>query len=230
MQKPAQTQSYLCDPPQPSPPHPVCWRICLFSISPHHHHHPLFPFQSLTKNFFSSFYKCLPPHICTSITRPGNGESCDLHRELLPGRRKRRGRAVGRMNITTLILPQLWGQRSPWCCSSAPNPQKSWATFTLSFPFICLSARVFLLFWIIFPPVLWLLLDPHVSLRSLRFTVIIVYTSVASKSKQNIKPFATTRLSAGHWVFQELCLSAGEKWLKKRADLDPRFKTRAVFL
>lgn len=48
------------------------------------------------------------------------------------------------------------------------------------------------------PPVFWLQFDPHVSLWSLRFTVIIVYTSVASKSKQNIKPVATTRLRAGH--------------------------------
>lgn len=186
-------------------------------MSPHHHHHPLFPFQSLTKNVFSSFYNFFapPPHICTGITRTCNsrpGESCDLHRELLPGRRRRGGGneyhnpyftpVVG--SKVTLTLFQ-WAQ---------PTKELSHIYSVISFYlFVCTGIFTFL---DLFSPLFfWLQFNPHVSLRSLRFTVIIVYTSVVSKSKQNIEPFATTRLRAGHWVFQELRLSAGEKRLKK---------------
>lgn len=181
-------------------------------MSPHHHHHqhPLFPFQSLTKNFFSSLYNFLPPHICTSITRPG--EPCDLHRGLLPGRRKRmrRAGAGGGGWISQPLLYQLWGQRSLWCCSSALNPLTSWATLTLSFPPICLSAWVFLLFFKLFFHSFLALDWPTCLSQSLRFTVITLYTSVASEYKHNIKLFATTRLRVKLWVFQELCLSNGE--------------------
>ena len=63
----------------PSPPRCLLTRLLVLHVTPQ----PLFPFQSFTKNFFSSFYNFFfPPNICSSITRPGNGrpgESCDLH-------------------------------------------------------------------------------------------------------------------------------------------------------
>lgn len=135
------------------PPLPVCWRVCLFSMSPPQPPSPApspcSPSNLSLKNFFSSLYNFffLPPHICTSITRPGNGrtgESCDLRWGFCLGEEE--GKCVSQ----PIFLPQLRGQRSAWRCSSQFKPQKSRATFTLSFHSICLSLMVFLLSFFFF--------------------------------------------------------------------------------
>lgn len=112
----------------PPPLLSVCWRVCLFSMSPPQ---SLFPFQSFTKNFFSSFYNFFSPHICTSITRPGNGrpgESCDL----------RSCCCLGEEKGSVCQKPFSWAS---WevrgQLDSQLKPQKSQPTFTQSFPSVC---------------------------------------------------------------------------------------------
>lgn len=93
---------------------------------------PLFPFQSFTKNFFSSFYNFFSPHICTSITRPGNGrprESCDLRSCRCPGEEKG----------SVCQKPFSWAswEVRGWLDADPAKPRKSQPTFTQSFPLVC---------------------------------------------------------------------------------------------
>lgn len=110
------------------PPSSSSWSADTFTCSayppPPHLPRPLFLFQSFTKNFFS-FYIFSPPHICTSITWPG--ESCGLHSDCCLGEEKRSVRQSSFLR----------GQ------SSTPH----WTDPPLIYPSLLLRPRCCLKFW-----------------------------------------------------------------------------------
>lgn len=125
MQQPEQKQSSLCDPlPSSSPLLAVCWRVCLFSMSPPS---PCSPSNlSLKTSFLPFIIFFLPTSAAASRGLAAAGESCDLRSGCCcPGEEK--GKCVSEPGF----LAQLGGQRSTQRWSNQLRPQKRADSFLL---------------------------------------------------------------------------------------------------